>query len=369
MPFQEATNTQAYGKLGSLGLNGSGKTRTAAEIAIGLRNMLVKEQNMPKDQPVFFSDTETGSSFLVPIFQKAGIKLAVDRSRAFKSLITNMEEVAKLNGIHIIDSITHYWRELCETYAANKKYNKGQLVLGDWQVIKRIWSEFTDLYVNGPFHANMLGRQGYEYDIGEDEKGKKTVEKSGIKMKAETETGYEPNLLYVMERHQSIGNDGRIAEVWREAYILKDRCDLIDGKSFRDPTFKDFLPHFLALNLGGDHQGVDTSTNSQSMMPVDNSGGGMSEHRQCDILCEEIKELLVKHFPSKSAADHEAKSDLLAKHFKTRSWLNVESMGLMELKHGYNRLHNQLEGEPVFKDLPLDGEQVSGLEDQAKKTF
>ena len=368
MPFQVATNTQAYGKLGCLGLNGSGKSYTAGVLFIGLRNLLVEQQNMPKDLPVYFCDSEAGSPFLMPLFEKNKVKLAVDRSRSFKSLLENMQEVEKQNGLLIIDSITHFWRELCDSYA--KKKNKRTLALNDWQVLKGIWSEFTDLYVNGAFHVNMLGRQGYEYDIGEDSEGKKTVEKSGIKMKAETETGYEPNLLYVMERHQSLGNDGRVSEVWREAFILKDRADLIDGKSFRDPTFKDFAPHFTSLNLGGEHQGVDTSRNSVSMMPEpEQQGSHKNEATQCDILCEEIKGLLVKHFPTKGQSDHAAKQELIGKHFKTLSWLNVERMGLMELKHGYNRLHNQLEGTPAFADLPLEGEQISGLEDQAKKTF
>ena len=42
---------------------------------------------------------------------------------------------------------------------------------------------------------------GYEYDYFEDEAGKKQLEKTDIKMKAEGEMGYEPSLLVLMERH------------------------------------------------------------------------------------------------------------------------------------------------------------------------
>jgi hypothetical protein len=41
----------------------------------------------------------------------------------------------------------------------------------------------------------ICGRAGYEYDYFEDDEGKKQLEKTGIKMKAETEMGFEPSLL------------------------------------------------------------------------------------------------------------------------------------------------------------------------------
>lgn len=369
MPFQKATNTMAYLKAGAMGLNKSGKTHTSALILIGLHGELVSRKLITKSEPVFMCDTETGSSWLVPMFAEAGIELMVDATKSFKELLTNMDEVANRNGILLIDSITHYWRELVKEYQAKKKKNRHIMTLQDWGGAKNIWSQFTERYVNHASHIIMLGRQGYEYDTSEDEDGRKTFEKSGVKMKTEGEAGYEPALLFNMERHQSLDSGGRVAEVWREAFIIGDRSRRLDGKSCKNPTYEFFKPHIDYLNLGGKHVGVDTSRTSASLIPETDYSDNKHEHTQCDILCEEIKGLLVKHFPSKGQGDSEAKADLIAKYFKTRSWLNVERMGLMELKHGFNRLHNQLEGEPAFPDLPLEGEQVSGLEDQAKKTF
>jgi len=38
--------------------------------------------------------------------------------------------------------------------------------------------------------------------------------------------------------------------------VLKDRSTLLDGKTFRNPTFETFLPHIQLLNLGGKQLGV-----------------------------------------------------------------------------------------------------------------
>lgn len=378
MPFQLATNTMAYLKAGGLGENKSGKTHTSALIMMGLWDELLAKKLITRDQPIFMNDTETGSSWLVPMFENRidcppgpPIRLMVDKTKSFKSLLENMDEVEKCNGIMLIDSITHYWREIVAEYQAKKKKNKHIMTLQDWGVVKGLWSDFTDRYVNHAAHYIMLGRQGYIYEQEENEQGKKEFVKSGIKMKAEGETGYEPSLLFAMERHQELGPDGRVASMWREAFIMGDRSRRIDGKTFANPTYKDFKPHIDFLNLGGTHVGVDMSRNSSSLIPEIETPdySHKNESTQCDIICEEIKGLMLKHFPSKSGSDHKAKQELLGKHFNTFSWLNVERMGLMELKHGFNRMHHQLEGVPVYPDLPLEGEHKSGLEDQAEKTF
>ena len=74
-------------------------------------------------------------------------------------------------------------------------------------------------------------------------------------MKAEGETGYEPNLLVLMERHMNMAtkNDEHVA------HVIKDRSTLLDGKEIADPTFESFLPHIRCLNLGGVQLGIDTS--------------------------------------------------------------------------------------------------------------
>jgi hypothetical protein len=159
----------------------------------------------------------------------------------------------------LIDSISHFWREFTEAYAKKRNRHRG-LEFSDWAYLKSEWGKFTDAYVNSAAHIIMCGRAGYEFDFFEDENGKKQLEKTGVKMRAETETGYEPSLLIWLERHMDM--DSR--KVYREAHVLKERFDVIDGKTFRDPTFANFLPHIELLNLGGQQVGVDTTRTSEA---------------------------------------------------------------------------------------------------------
>lgn len=351
MGFAPVTNDQAYLKCGIMGLQGSGKTMTAAILAIGLRKMLA-ERGLPGGKaPVFMLDTEVGSSWLAKRFADEGIQFQVSKTRAFKDLVSAVRDVAEQRAILLIDSITHFWVELTTAYA--RKHGRRRLTFQDWGNIKEAWSEFTDEYVNSTSHIVMCGRQGYTYDHFEDDDGKKQIEKTGLKMKAEGETGYEPSLLAVMERHQELGNSGRIERVWRTAYILKDRADVIDGQSFENPTFESFRPHIDCLNLGGEHVGVDTSRNSESLIRRDDNSWKY-EQEQCEIAREEVAELLKKHHPSQTNDDKQARIELIEWAFKTRSWKKVETLPLNELKVGHNRLHNKLEGRPLYAELPLE---------------
>ena len=68
----------------------------------------------------------------------------------------------------------------------------------------------------------VCGRAGFEYDFQEKEdgSGRKELVKTGVKMKAESEFGYEPSLLVHMERASDLKD---LSKVHREASILKDR--------------------------------------------------------------------------------------------------------------------------------------------------
>ncbi len=187
--FSEMENTQAYLKCGLLGFAGSGKSTTATNIATGLVNLLREKQLESGNKPVFFLDTESGADWVKPLFEKESIKLFVSKTRAFKDLVDAITEAEKGASVLIVDSLTHFWTELTESYAT-KKNRKYGLQFQDWAVLKTEWRRFTDLYVNSNVHIILAGRAGYEYDFFENEDGKKELEKTGVKMKAENETGY-----------------------------------------------------------------------------------------------------------------------------------------------------------------------------------
>jgi len=345
--FSKATNTQAYLKAGIMGFAGSGKTFTGSHIAIGLVHLMRERGIEGGDRPVMFLDTETGSDWVAPIFAENSVELFTAKTRAFKDLVPAVKEAEESGSVLIIDSISHFWRELTESYAQRKNRRYG-LQFQDWAWLKQEWGKFTDIFVNSNAHIIMCGRAGYEYDFFEQEGGKKELEKTGIKMKAETETGYEPSILILMEKHM----DMETKTTYRTATVLKDRANLIDGKVFRNPTFEDFLPHIEFLNLGGQQLGVDTSRSSKDIIPEDGKSQWQREKEEKEIVLDEIQAVLVKHYPGTTKDDKLAKGGLLERFFGSRSWKRIETYDLQRLKDGYNALHQELEGAPAYFTPP-----------------
>ncbi|WP_312330042.1 AAA family ATPase [Atlantibacter hermannii] len=344
--FQRATNTQAYLKAGVMGFAGDGKTFTASELAIGLV-LLMRQRGIPAgDKPVMFLDTETGSDWVKPRFDAENIELFTAKTRSFVDLLVAVNEAECNGSVMIIDSISHFWTGLCDEYATRRNRKRG-LEFSDWAWLKGEWRKFTDRFVNSQAHTIMCGRAGYEYDFFEGDDGKKQLAKTGIKMKAETETGYEPSILIQMEKQMNIDT----GQVWRNARILKDRSTRIDGMVFSNPTFKNFLPHIEFLNLGGMHLGVDTSRDNGELFAADGIPAWQKEKRSKEIALDEIVELLTKHHGGSTNDAKRAKADLLEKVFLSRSWERIKGMDWQTIKSGRNALWLELEGvEYAFPD-------------------
>lgn len=347
--FTKALNRQAYLKMGLMGFAGDGKTFTATKVAIGLINYMREKGLETGNKPAMFLDTETGSDWVMPMFEAEGIELNVAKTRAFTDLVPAIREAEENGSVLQIDSITHFWRELTESYARQRNRSHG-LQFQDWAWLKAQWGQFTDVFVNSNCHIIMCGRAGYEYDFFEQEGGKKELEKTGIKMKAETETGYEPSILVLMEKHR----DMKTGKVWRTAAVLKDRAALIDGETFINPTFANFLPHIQYLNLGGEHIGVDTSTTSDSLVPADGKPQWQHDKEQKAIALDEITEKLKEHFPSQNTADKAARGDVLQETCGTRAWSRVEALSRDAIEDARNRIWLKLDGVPYHFEVPDD---------------
>jgi hypothetical protein len=310
-----------------MGFAGSGKTFTAAQLAIGL------SKRIGDNKPVAFFDTETGSDFLIPKFREAGVELLVAKTRSFRDLLAFMKEAEGVASVAIIDSISHVWKELLDAYT--KKLNRRNgLQFQDWGPIKSEWQGFTDAYLNSQLHVLMCGRAGFEYDYETDESGRRELIKTGTKMKAETEMGYEPSLLLEMERvAREDGTKG-----WQHrATILKDRTDLMNGASILNPTFESFAPVIGFLNLGAHHVGVDTTRNSEDLF--DSPDSRSDRKRKVEITLELITDTLVEGgIAGTSKADKEAQIKHLKDAFGTSSWTAIKNMRLEELESGLSAL-------------------------------
>jgi len=338
--FKPAEITSAYLKMGIMGKQGSGKSKTAAKVAIGLVKLLRKKGIDYASKPVAFFDTETGSDWLIPDFEAAKVELVVAKKKSFADLLAAMRWAQDNASALIIDSITHPWRELLESYM--KKKQRSFLQIDDWSYLKgdHGWAQFTDLYVNSKLHIIMCGRAGDDLEQYTDENGKRQLEKIGVKMKTEGETGFEPSLLVLMEREMN----QRTNAVTHRAYVVKDRSERLDGDEFDNPNFENFLPHIELLNLGGGHVGVDSSGDSQHILKIEKRDWQPVQRR---IAVDEIQTLLVLHIPGQAAADKKRKLELVRKHFDNKSWVEIEEvMALPDLRKGYDALHQELEGAP-----------------------
>lgn len=344
--FKKAQMHSAYLKMGIYGEAGSGKTYTASLIARGLALHL--EKSGFARPPVMFLDTETGSNWVQPFFENAGLEFLVANTRSFEDLKQAVKEAEAAQAILIADSMTHFWEEVREAYLAAKRKRTGKqyakLEFPDWAIIKPEWGKFTSLYLNSNCHIILCGRAGNIYEFQDSEDGnKKEMITAGTRMAAEKGMGYEPSLLVEMTSKQVTGAR-KAKTIIRTATVLKDRSTLLDGKQCDNPDFKFFLPHIKKLNLGGAHEGVDISRTSSALFPKEER----DDHRyDRDILIEEIQAVMLAHHPSTAAPDKAAKAALLQKFFGTKSWTEVEKkMPVGELRERYNALHIHLEGAP-----------------------
>lgn len=356
--LKKATNRMAYAKIGLYGTAGSGKTRTATEIAIGLHKAIGSKK------PVVAFDTEPAFSFVLPLFQKAGIELLIaDESRALTDLMKFMDEAEKVSDIVIIDSITHVWRDAQESYLARlnqtrKQYNKKPLPALEfqhWRPIKAAWAEFTDRFLSSKMHVIVCGRAGqiYEYQDKDDGSGKKELISTGSRMATEKELGYEPSLLIEMIADRQ---DGRTSNV---ALVQKDRSDTINGRELRMPTYESFASHFKALNIGGEHfESMDKRDSQEMFKDADESGFDVELKRRAEF-SEEIKELMLKYYPSANGTDDkQARGNLMEQFFDTRSWTKIEGMRADVLKSGYEAMKAKLDLDFAPKTEQIEQKEV-----------
>lgn len=360
--FWDDPDTAAgYLKAGFLGFAGSGKTITASLLAAAAREIL------GQTGPIAFFDTESGAAYIKGHLQTlSGQKPLIKRARSFDDLMTFGRACVEAGvSVAIVDSITHVWRELCDSYLTQKnearraagRAPQKRLEFEDWNVIKPRWAYWTDLYVNSPLSMIICGRAGWEYEMERNEEtGRKELNKVGIKMKTEGEFGFEPSLLVEMEVQQALRGGSTVPDISRRATVLKDRFTVLDGKcmEFDSIAFDEaglqkaytsvkrfFSPHLSLLVPGGANR---IETGKQSVFDIDETGEArmLREKREREILCEEIQAEIVTAFPGQSAVEKHAKAEVLKETFDTGSWTKVESMSAGQLRAGFARLKDIL---------------------------
>jgi AAA domain len=85
----------------------------------------MRELNLPAaNKPLFFLDTEKGSDWVARKIKDAGVELYTAKTRAFVDLLAAVEEAERNASLLLVDSVTHFWVELCAAYAKKQKRNR-----------------------------------------------------------------------------------------------------------------------------------------------------------------------------------------------------------------------------------------------------
>ena len=330
------------------GFAGSGKTRTAAEFIAGAY------KDMGCTKPVLLIDNEKGSRFLVPFFKQRDIPVLVKDTVSLADVIQAMEYLrAKEIDFLFMDTLTKVWYQYVRDYKAKKSSRYSFMTLEDWEKILPAWQEeFSDRFVELPGNIIFTGRGGYSYEKEEDttdESGrtkKGQFVKSGVKMKLAGETPFEPDLNIWMELNQDVTPEG--LKVWREAQVMKDRSGLIDGKTFVDPTYKDFAPvvKFLMDVPTGTVAGTSSTEN---LAPSDDHGYYQRKQAR-EIEVEKIEGTFALFGLGRSGEDIQLKTLILKKVFRTISSKEMEKRDAEQLQHDRIALEAMLKGWPEAKD-------------------
>lgn len=347
------------------GFQGAGKTRTATEFVIGAY------KDLKCSKPVLILDNEKGSRFLIPIFNKAGIKAIVKDTRSLSDVkqafnFLNNKEI----GFLFIDSLTKIYYQFVKDYKA--KNRKTYMSLMDWGKLLPAWQEeFSDVFVEAEGNIVFTGRGGFEYEKEEDQKDeagniteKGSFVKSGVKMKIAGETPYETDLNIWMQLEKELKNDKPVQT--NVAYVLKDRSDTINAKSFSMPKYRNFKPviRFIQGLEVGEIAGESTHDN---LTPGDDLDYWQRKQEQ-KIALEKIEAVFDENGfgDARSKADKQLKAVIIKKVFGTTSKTEIEKMKASQLTYLKESL------EQLFIDLkdnqpenPIEFLEAYNLEEAA----
>jgi hypothetical protein len=350
--FKKLENNRPFAKIAFEGFAGDGKSFTATQVAIGIHKLIQSKK------PIAIFDTERAFKALKPQFDAAGIEAVVDdENRSLEALNQAIKWCEEGNAdVLIIDSITHVYEAYLQAYMKSK--NRIRLQFDDWGILKPMWKEkFSTPFVQAKVHIIFTGRAGYEYsDEKNEETGKREIRKSGIKMKAENETAFEPDILVLMEKEMQVLTDKK--QVWREATILKDRTTVIDGKTFKNPSFNDFYPAIAQLLDGTirEYSGNEIPDSFEDWESRFNA-----QKIKKGKVISEIEGAFNLMKLSTGAADKQLKAATLKKVFNVLSIDKLEDLNLTILNEGLEIMNDFANSYNIYMQQCLDEQKTPDL--------
>ena len=237
-PFQKPRQLKAALKMALYGPAGSGKTFTSLLLAEGLA----------KGKRIAFVDTEQGTAFYgqdVPARKPhpQAFDFDVLHTRSITEVLAALKQLdPDRYGVVVLDSMSHMW-DSCKNAYTGKLTRQGTVPFHAWATIKKPYRDLMHGLLNSPMHVLICGRQSVDY--GEDESTGELTSK-GFRMRAEGETGYEPDVLLRLEQRRSKNQPRAITA----AHVEKDRTGVLNGRTIEWPSFDSVAKPLLGL-LGG----------------------------------------------------------------------------------------------------------------------
>jgi hypothetical protein len=230
--FKKAKPMQAALKVSMYGPPGSGKTFTALLIAEGLA--------AKRGGRIAYVDTECGTDFYamdVPSrnIHPAAFDFDALYTQSISDITNSVANIGKEYSVIVIDSISHLWDSAIEAYGG-KRTRIDTIPMQAWGKIKKPYKDLIKKLMASPCDVFILGRQKNIFD---NDASTGEMIKTGVAMRAEGETPYEPHICIRLE--SKVEQDtGSMAQ--HIAYVEKDRTGVLAGKMIVNPSFATILP-------------------------------------------------------------------------------------------------------------------------------
>lgn len=317
---------------------GSGKSETSARCARGIYKY--RREHQGESRPIVIVNPEKSARWLLDDFKAEKIPVQVSESSSVSDLIKIMDAVGDGAAASlIIDPMTRHWYSFINAY--KQKKGLSFMTLEHWGKVIPEWRDlFSERLSTAPFDYFICGRSGFKYEMEkDDETGKKSFVKSGVKPKLEGETGYEPDLVVYTELEDELVEGNLVTRV--KQTFAKTRYKPFFGKSFINPTWENYSPAFFFL-LEGAQEDVKIPAGDDTPLIGSNSGFEAKKERR-QIAIENIEGELTSLVPGQSREEKKWKVDALQVVFNTRSWTEIERLPAEVLELGLSKLKRMAE--------------------------
>lgn len=193
LAFKPATREASYARIALSGPSGAGKTYTALTLAHALADK------------VAVIDTERGSASKYVGLNGWQFDTVQPDSFAPKSLVELLGAAAGADyGCIVVDSLSHYWMGVDGMLEqADRHAVRGNTFAG-WKEVRPDERRMIDALVSYPGHVIVTMRSKTEYVIEENERGKKTPRKVGMKPEQREGIEYEFDVVGDMDHDNTL---------------------------------------------------------------------------------------------------------------------------------------------------------------------